>query len=62
VLRDDSDQGLIYGDLEDFLARNGPAIARETALIRDWYRAEHPFFHMYKNFRAERFRVGNAVA
>lgn len=62
VLRDDSDQGLIYGDLEDFLARNADAIARETALIRDWYRAGHPFFHMYKNFRAERFRVGNAVA
>ena len=62
VLRDDSDQGLIYGELENFLARHAAAIERETGLIRDWYLAKHPFFHMYKIFRAERFRVGNAVA
>jgi hypothetical protein len=62
VLRDDSDQWLIYGDLENFLARHSAAIERETALIRDWYLAKHPFFHMYKIFHAERFRVGNAVA
>ncbi len=61
ILRDDSEQSLIYGSLENLLAHNADAITMETALIRDWYCAEHPFFHMYKNFRAERFRVGNAV-
>ncbi|MFN7194726.1 MAG: hypothetical protein ACK5U4_25095, partial [Rhodospirillales bacterium] len=62
VLRDDSDQWQIYGELENTLARHADAIERETALIRDWYLAKHTFFHMYKNFCAERFRVGNAVA
>jgi len=61
ILRDDSDQDAIYETLPAFLAGNAAAIEREIATIRDWYDAKHPFFHMFKMFRADRYQLGNVA-
>ena len=61
IFRDDSDQDAIYETLPAFLAEHGAAIEREITMIRDWYDAEHPFFHMFKMFRSDGFGIGNAT-
>ncbi len=48
VTGDDSEQfGLYQGHIQ-VLARNGPEIAREVALLREWYASGQPFYHTYK--------------
>lgn len=57
VFRDDSEQDAIFAGLPDFLARNDAALRRETETIRAWFESGHPYYHIYKMSRADRFAV-----
>jgi hypothetical protein len=61
VLSDDSMQGKIYEGLEAFFDRNVAPMNREAEELRSWYLSGHRYYHMYKVFRAQRFRIGNAI-
>lgn len=57
VFHDDSEQDAIFAGLPDFLACNDAAIRREIETIRTWFDSGHPYYHIYKISRANRFAV-----
>lgn len=53
AFQDDSNQDAIWWDLEAFLAEQETALARETALLRDWHAGDEPYYHVFKMRRAD---------
>jgi hypothetical protein len=47
-LADDSEQNRLYERYPSFLADNAAMIARETALVSEWWRAPHRHYHVWK--------------
>jgi hypothetical protein len=58
---DDSLQARLYASLPSLVAEAGPVIAREIALLAEWYASGERFYHTYKMRRSSGFATGSAA-